>query len=235
MNKLIDARPAIRIAEGRAKVKSPPLEENCILEIDDLARHPLVRAGSGVFQNRWHLHDVETHTLAVVEILRLLGADKTLLVAGYLHDIGKPQVRIPELREGMAVFSPEGHAYHDFPKHEEKGKEMVLAMDDGMFRRLGVDKTMVAGIVGAHYIPMTYIKRMKKLPNYLVFEDALSELQRTLFRLPVKTRYVLDIFYADKASTGDNATDAPFIFAMRDFLAGSIRTGDLYAALRRVS
>lgn len=237
MQKALNTAPLIRAAEAKAKVfiSKHALPEGRISSVDEFALHRLVRAGIGVHQNKWHLHDVFTHTVAVVEILKALGADKTLLAAGYLHDIGKPEVRVPELDGGIAVFSAEGHAYHDFPNHEEKGKEMVLGMEDSLFERLGVGKAEVAEIVGAHYLPMKCIKRMKKLPNYLVFEDALSELERTLLSLGVRRSYVLDIFYADKASTGEKATDAQFIFAMRDYLAGNARIGDLYLALRKVS
>lgn len=202
--------------------KSPALENlaKSIKDVNELAFLCEVVEGKGVYQNKWHLNDVFEHTCKVVRILEELGADKTLLVSGWLHDIGKPVVATPELdKNGNQVFSPDGKLYHNFHGHEVVGKRMVEELDDELFKRLGVNKFTVAQIVGAHYLPMTFAKRMKKEPEK--FSQLLLALKWRINKLSTNKEYVLDLFYAGILSK-ENTMDKKFLLALRNYLRGEI-------------
>ena len=217
--------------------KTPQLEPaSKIRSIDELsALLPLVE-GKGLWQNKWHPHDVYRHTLEVVRILQTsmgtLGvSNNTLIVAAYLHDIAKPIVAIPNMgKNGMPRYSSEGKPYHSFHNHEKIGMGMVLEMDDGIFRRLGVDREKVAKIVGAHYLPMSYIKMIKKYPEAL--EITLRAFESDLARSQVRNSDILLLFYADKISTGENATDMELILKLIEYLYNGRSINELRKTLR---
>ena len=181
--------------------------------VDDLRELPMVQDGKGIWQNEWHPHDVYGHTVEVVRILRELTASPELIAAGWLHDVGKPPVRLPEIKSGALSRHPRSRQLcHSFNGHEKVGEEMVRTLPEAMFSRLGLDQHRIARIVGSHFLPMTSVKRMKQDPAPEHFERVFHDLSTALDRTGLKSE-IMTIFYADKAS--QKPSDLDFLLSLR--------------------
>jgi len=103
--------------------------------LEDIA--PELLEGVGLAQNRFHKHDVWTHTLATVDETR---ADPVLRLGALLHDVGKPRARTPK---------PEAPGEYAFHRHEVVGAEMA----DAIARRWKLstaDRERVVALVAHH-------------------------------------------------------------------------------------
>jgi tRNA nucleotidyltransferase (CCA-adding enzyme) len=101
---------------------------------------PELLEGVGCTQNRYHKHDVYTHTLAVVDETRIRAGDPIPRLGALLHDVGKPRARQP--REGAP-------GEHSFFQHEIIGAEMAA----DICRRLRLstaDRERVVAMVRHH-------------------------------------------------------------------------------------
>ncbi len=143
-----------------------------ITKVDDLEKLPMVQAGKDLWQNKWHRHDVYGHTVEVVRILKEeLNASPGLIAAGWLHDIGKPKTKLAKMENGVPILHPtKKKPYHSFPEHEKRGEEMIkFELSEDKFRILGLDRDLVARIVGYHFKPMERIKKAKMNPTFEYF------------------------------------------------------------------
>lgn len=189
---------------------------------------PAVQAEKDVWQNKFHEFDVYGHTLHYVDSLREIAPsengqiDPNIIVAGWLHDIGKPAVAQPKMKDGVAQEREPGKPYHDFDDHEIKGAEMVREMDPEFFQRLGVLQEKVASLVYCHFLPMKGIKEMRKAATWEDFLRSYDELKTTLEQQEgVSKEEILTMFLADKLAQGDPGrycTDREELFAIRDAL-----------------
>ena len=194
-----------------------------ISNIDELALLPAVQAGKGLWQNKYHPHDVYQHTVEVVRILKQLKASRELIAAGWLHDIGKPFTKVLKKEHGMQVYHPDnGQPYHSFPDHEKKGKEMVLALPSSIFENLALNQGRIAQLVGFHFLPMRRVKTAKVNPTIEFFCEQVQHLSAELDDTKLRHE-VLIIFYADKAF--QQPEDLAFLFCLREYLLQ--REGDL--------
>ena len=182
----------------------------------DLISLPEVQSGKGVIQNEFHDYDVYDHTLKVAEILRsgelkemiLSGKvrDKDLVAAAYLHDIGKPVVAKPRAYDGILQYDEQGRQRHTFGDHEKVGEEMVREMDSGFFEEHGINQEKTARLVGAHYAPMTWLKKLRKTEDfeefYKTYKSFTDELESTGL-----AKETLELFCADTLGKGDSMED----------------------------
>lgn len=54
--------------------------------------------------NPHHIYDVKGHTLAVVKAAEDMGCDEDVILAAYLHDVGKSAVKAPNPKTGFDAF-----------------------------------------------------------------------------------------------------------------------------------
>ena len=194
-----------------------------ISSIDDLADLPIVQDGKGIWQNEYHRHDVWNHTIEVVRILKQLGVARELIAAGWLHDVGKAVTKSPRIKNGIQQFHAENHQpYYTFPDHERVGKDMVRALPKSLFKKLELNQFRVAKMVGNHFLPMSYVKKMKSSPNFEFFCKQVKKLSTEIDDTGM-CHEVLTIFYADKAS--QNPEDLEFLLGLWKFIL--LREGDL--------
>lgn len=205
-----------------------------IREIDDLANLPVVQDGKNIWQNKWHIHDVFDHTVKVVEILRYkLNASPEMQAVGWLHDVGKPSTRIPKYENGnLQTHLKSGEPYHSFHGHEIVGEAIVRSLPPVIFRNLGIDQDYVARIVGYHFLPLSFVKRMKKGSSFSSFQMLYHELASQLAKTGMKED-VFTIFHADKLA--QKSKDIKFLLALRQqLIKGETELRALFASFLRV-
>jgi hypothetical protein len=183
---------------------------------------PQVTAGKGVWQNSFHDFDVYDHTLQAVMYIKRLTDDKNLIAAAYLHDIGKPVVAVPQARRGPTAGKKSGKAsglqYNDFPDHEVVGENMVRRMDRSLFLRFGLDKELVASLVGCHYFPMDGIKLMRRADSFKEFMKIYKDLENALSNATASMGQIMILFVADKLAQGKSGTDRDELFMIMELL-----------------
>lgn len=192
---------------------------------------PSIKAGEGMYQSKFHEYDVYNHTMKYVDYLKEITSSPELIVAGYLHDVGKPIVAKPKVVDGVVQFREDGVMYHDFHDHEKVGEQAVREMDSSLFDTLGVDQSRVADLVGCHYIPMTGMKAMKRSSSFDEFVAHYHMLENVLDEAPVSREECLTMFIADTYSKGKSCNDNEYLFAVKDALLGSGK--DLHALYQR--
>lgn len=168
---------------------------------------PDVSAGRGIWQNKFHEFDVYDHTMHYVDFLKQMTCDIEMIVAGYLHDIGKPVVKKPKIKDGKLEEKAAGIPYHEFDNHEIVGEEMVRNMPNQLFTTSSLDQARIARLVGAHYLPMEYIKKMRKTASYTEFEQQYKQLEEALDSTGLPRANVMTMFLADCLSKGRGCTD----------------------------
>ena len=179
----------------------------------------VVRAGIGLYQNEFHKFDVYQHTMVCVENLIKLKAHDNLIAAGYLHDIGKPRLAFPLTRNGQIVTDAEGHPLNDFKSgHEELGREMVSLLPEEIFEALGLDQTVIAEIVGCHYLPMTQFKKLKYITSKEDLRNFYRTFEKILNQAPASREDIMDICVADAMAKGTSDNHLPVMKVLYDFL-----------------
>lgn len=178
---------AERIREELSKMllgNNPKFAINLLQNIGLLAFVlPEVSALVGVEQPaKWHPEgDVFQHTLGVIDALKNSG-NLSLLVAGLLHDIGKP---------GKAKFNPEkGHL--QFIGHDLLSKDMAISV----MKRLCFSNKEIEEVSFAieHHMTMHNFPKMKQAKARLLMESPHFGL-------------LLSLSMADTESTGKSAQD----------------------------
>jgi hypothetical protein len=180
---------------------------------------PEVRAGDNVWQNKFHEFDVLRHTRVFVDRVKEITNDPEIIVAGWLHDIGKPVVATPKLdKNGLQMERESGKPYHEFTNHEVVGEEMVKVMPTELFEQFNLNQEKVASLVGCHYLPMKGIKAMRETKNFSDFVLAFNQLKELLESLSVTKEEVLSMFIADCFSKGVTCSDQPELLPIREVL-----------------
>lgn len=199
---------------------------------------PSLLKGKEMWQNKMHEFDVYDHTCKFVEVLKEVLAEQTgeidlnMVAAGWLHDVGKPEVAVSKVKDGVLQQREEGKSYHDFDDHEFVGADMVRAMSPQFFVDLGLDQEKVALLVKYHFLPLKGIKMMRKTADYKTFQDSYNQLKKQLDEINEKEGHVnkdeiMLMFLADKSSQGDPATyctDQEELFAIRKALLSDDET-----------
>ena len=182
-------------------------------KLKQLVELGVVRAGIGLYQNEFHKFDVYQHSLLCVENLINLEAHDDLIAAGYLHDIGKPRLALPLSKNGQIVTDEEGHPLHEFkPGHEELGREIVLLLPEELFEGLGLNQSVVAEIVGCHYIPMNQFKQLRYVASKEELRAFYSTFYEVLDQAPAGRKDIMDICLADVIAKG---TSKPHLMSMK--------------------
>lgn len=185
-----------------------------------LIEMPQIQIGKGLWQNAFHEYDVFSHTLNYVEHLKTMTSDEEMIVAGYLHDIGKPVVAKPKIKNGKLLEKEAGKPYHEFEDHELVGEELVRNMPFELFKEYNLNQERIAKLVSSHYLPMDGIKEMRKTKNYSEFESKYQKLEKTLDKSGITRSEVLTMFLADCLSKGKGCTDIEELKAIRSSLIG---------------
>lgn len=193
----------------RDKMINPKLEKQ-------LVELPEIVAGKGIWQNEFHEFDVYNHTMNYVSHLKGMTSDPEMIVAGYLHDIGKPVVKTQKVNDGIPEMKEEGKPYHEFDDHEKVGEQMVRDMDSRLFNEYGLNQDRIAKLVGAHYVPMKGIKEMRKTSNWNDFVSAYHQLEQTLDQTGLPREEVMTMFLADSLSKGKGCTDIEELKLVRE-------------------
>jgi len=194
----------------------------------ELMELPELQAGRGLWQNNFHEFDVYDHTLKFAEYIKQTTEDANMIIGAYLHDIGKPVVAKPKIKEGVLQEKSPGMAYHEFTDHEKVGEEMVIKMNSEIFERYGLNQEIIARLVGAHFLPMKGIKEMRKTQNPEEFKRAYNELIQTLEQSDLPIAEIMEMFLADSLSKGKGCTDQPELMAVRDALLGKRKIEEVY-------
>ncbi len=181
-----------------------------------LVEMPEIVAGKGIWQNGFHEFDVYDHTISYVSHLTEMTSDPEMIVAGYLHDIGKPVVRTPKIKDGVPEEKEAGKPYHRFDDHEKVSEEMVRDMSSQLFDEYGLNQDRIAKLVGAHYVPLKGIKEMRKTSNWDDFISAYHLLEQTLDQTGLPREEVMDMFLADCLSKGKGCTDKEELKLIRE-------------------
>jgi len=177
-----------------------------------------IRKGIDIWQNEFHEYDVYDHTKHFVIELQHYTNDINMLVAGCLHDIGKPIVAKPKLNPDGTIQEKEpGKPYHTFDDHEKVGEQIVREMNPELFKRYGLDQEKIAKLVGSHYLPMKGIKAMRKAKDFEEFKSAFEKLEKDLEQTGLKDEVML-MFLADKLAQGKGCTDKEELMMIRDFI-----------------
>ncbi len=195
---------------------------------------PEVQREKDLWQNNFHEFDVYDHTTQFVRHLKNIlekegkKIDPDLVVAGWLHDVGKPVVAEPKEKDGVIEEREPGKTYHSFTDHEIIGERMVREMDSSVFEKLGLDQEKVASLVYCHYLPMKGIKEMRKadsradfLQKYKTLKKGLEEPNEPGDRKKPLKEEILLMFLADKLAQGDPnkyVTDQEELFSIREAL-----------------
>ena len=190
---------------------------------------PEVRAGDNVWQNKFHEFDVLKHTRVFVDRVKEITNDPEIIVAGWLHDIGKPVVATPKRdKNSNQLFHKSGKPYHEFTGHEVKGAEMVMALNPKIFEDFDLDQKKIAALVAVHALPMNGIKEIRKTSNmndfkaqYDILKHKIENSIETTDLAPVSKGEIMSMFLADKLGQGDPekfVTDQKELFAIRDAL-----------------
>ena len=189
---------------------------------------PEIQAGKDIWQNEFHAYDVYGHTLCYVEYIKRLTSDTDIIVAGYLHDIGKPIVKTPKFIDGVLEERGPGKPYHKFTGHEQAGADMVRQMDPGLFAEYGLDQQRIARLVGAHYLPMRGVKAMRKAPDWDSFESAYRDLEDELDSSGLEREEVMVMFLADILSKGEMCPDKEELMKLRQVIGGKEDLEEIY-------
>lgn len=192
---------------------------------------PEVQACKGVLQGPFHPDDVFNHQLAVVAWLKQFTQNQDIIAAGYLHDTGKPIVKKPLYRENGELWlrdKDSGEPYYTFPGHEKLGEGIVLSLDSKLFTELGLNQFRISTLVGAHYLPMQFIKQMREQTSYALFEHQFNLLVSRLYHLEQATEMegtkvscsdIITMFKADKLAQGRACTDKAELFMILSALS----------------
>ncbi|MFC1640443.1 HD domain-containing protein [Patescibacteria group bacterium] len=220
-------------AKHQEKSATPEEKEKQLQEmLDELFTLDVIRAGKDVWQNKFHEFDIYTHTQEFVRHMReTLGEDidKDMLAAAVLHDVAKPVVAAPKEKDGSRLFSKEGQPYNTFPEHEHVGEDMVREMDDELFNKHGLDKELVAKLVGAHYIPMKGIRAIRRTTNREEFDSYYEDLLAQLEETGLSREDVMTMFMADSLAKGKGCTDCDELFAIREAVLSRKKGSELDA------
>ncbi len=186
---------------------------------------PEVQAGINIWQNKFHEFDVFTHTKEYVRHLTTMTSDREIIVAGWLHDIGKPvTATIKKDDLGNIMEIEPGKICHEFENHELIGKEMVEKMDKDLFTNFNQER--IAKLIECHYIPMKGIKELRKTKNFVDFVISFNKLDNQLSNLTVTKEEVLMMFIADKLAQGKSCSDQKELFLIKDMLLNKDRNND---------
>lgn len=205
----------IKTDKNKMTNKINPKLEQRILEM------PEIQVEKGLWQNTFHEFDVFDHTIDYVNHMKNMTFDTEMIVAGYLHDIGKPKTSKLKYKDGKLQEKEPGKPYHDFDDHEAIGEQMVRKMDPGFFYENELNQERIAKLVGCHYLPLRGIKSMRKAKDYAEFETRYKELEETLDKSGLKREDVLTMFLADCLAKGKGCTDIDELFAIRNVLLGN--------------
>lgn len=190
---------------------------------DKLKNHEVLIKGKGIKQNRYHQWDVYDHSIKVVEHVKKSGADNTLIVAAYLHDLGKVINAQPRKdKNGVVQKDSLGNNYHvfDSPKrHEQTGAEYVEnEISQEYFDEFGVDKNEVVELVRHHFLPMTHIKKMYEAKSLEEMTQHYNNLVKKLDEVPVDKDKLMTLFYADTLAKSEDNKDQENIIMIYEHL-----------------
>lgn len=172
---------------------------------ETLTNLPEIIACQGIWQNEFHKYDVYNHIMAVVKTIKFLTSDLNLIVAAYLHDIGKPQTKKEKKdKEGNTLEKEPGKTYHSFQGHEEEGEKMIRNMNYSFFEEYKLDKEKIARLVGFHYMPLKYLKKMRKAKNYNDFLSSYNELEKSIQEKGIDVNELIILFIADFIGKGNS-------------------------------
>ena len=117
-------------------------------------------------QNKWHQHGVLVHTFRVVYYI-LKARDFKLLVAGFLHDVGKPSTAFKKDEEDYEFDE------YSFTDHEERSYQMI--------KNLPFISNYTKNIVRYHYL-IRDIKKSKTedYERYLIKEKIWDSLSKSI-------------------------------------------------------
>ncbi|MEI6731899.1 MAG: HD domain-containing protein [archaeon] len=177
---------------------------------------PEIQVMKGIWQNDFHEFDVYTHTTEYVRYMKELTSDSHLIIAGYLHDTGKPVTATLKYKSGILQQREPGKPYHEFDNHETIGAEMVKKMPSNLFESYDLSQEKIAKLVGAHYLPMKGIKELRKTKTQEEFMLSFSKLKQTLDSSGITRDEVMLMFLADKLAQGKFCTDREELFAVRE-------------------
>ncbi len=182
----------------------------------EIRQLPQIQVMKGVWQNDFHEFDVYNHTLDFVRHIKTMTTDDDIIVAGYLHDIGKPVTAKPKIKNGVWLERSPTQKYHTFENHEAIGEEMVLEMNPELFGKYNLNQTRTARLVGVHYEPMKGIKQMRKATNFEAYKEAFANLEQIIDESNLPKEEVWMMFLADSLSKGKTCTDQPELETVRD-------------------
>lgn len=157
-----------------------------------------------IWQNEFHEFDLYNHTLACVGYLKEMNSHVDLLVAGYLHDIGKCLTKVPtKVVFDNYVFK----CFHAFNDYDIVGEEMIRSMNYDFFDNYNLNKEKIAKLVGAHYLPMKGIKKIRESTNWLDFVNSYENLKENLHETELRKEDILNLFLADNLAKGNRCSD----------------------------
>lgn len=177
--------------------------ENILLNLPELV------AGKGIWQNNHHEFDVFMHSVECARYMMEFTDDIDLIAAAFLHDIGKPSIRILKYVDGVLMEKRPGEPYHKFTGHAAEGEKIVRAMTYDFFGKFNLNKEKIARLVGAHYFPTSYIKKMRKVHGRDAFIELYRQLESELDASGVERGDLMLLFHADQKAhgKGDSASD----------------------------
>ncbi len=201
----------------------------------ELLNLPGIKVMKDVWQNNFHEFDVYTHTLEYVRYIKEMTDDPNLIVAGYLHDIGKPVTAKLKYKDGKLQERAPGKMYHTFFDHEKIGEAMVRKMNSTFFKKYNLDQKRISKLVGAHFVPMLGIKAIRETETLEEFKQKYRELVKTLQKTKIPIEELLLMFLADKLAQGKYCTDQKELFMLRDIiLTGKPSLETLYALQKKM-
>jgi putative nucleotidyltransferase with HDIG domain len=173
---------------------------------------PIIQAGRGVYQGRFHEFDVYNHTLEVVRGVKSLSKETPsaeLVIGAYLHDIGKPGCATPKIdEEGKIRYHSSGGIDYTFgPNHDKVGRDMVANMPTTFFNQYKLDQEYITRLVDSHDIPLHETKKMRKTSNLDDFMEAWNSLDKTLLETALPIEELAILFWADCLGKGTGLTD----------------------------
>jgi len=181
--------------------------ENKLLNLPELL------LGDKMWQNKYHEYDVYEHTVKYVEFLKTLTDESEMIVVGYLHDIGKPVLRIEREKEFQLRKDEKG--YDVFEGHEKRGAQMIKEMDSSLFVQYNLDQDIISKFVGSHYIPMKHFLKMQEMDDWNDFIVEYTALNQELEETGLDKDKQMMLFLADSVAKGSKCEDLDEMFMFR--------------------
>jgi hypothetical protein len=153
---------------------------------------PFMESAKMIPPNKFHKYDLHRHICETAKCLMSIESSLDLVVAGYLHDIGKVVLATPQTKGNYSIGQ----------KHAFVGRTIVVNMDPAFFVGLGLDQEKIAHLVGEHEFPLQGVIRLRDQKiDIETYNARLLNLYKKLIGKSASAD-IIELFWADALAKG---------------------------------